>query len=57
MASSSLKKMETQAHLTANSNRQNNSRPEANFPPSLWGCSFASFSFPQTVNYFSSIYV
>ncbi|KAI9377281.1 hypothetical protein POPTR_019G044900v4 [Populus trichocarpa] len=40
--------METQAHLTANSNRQNNSRPEANFPPSLWGCSFASFSFPQT---------
>ncbi|KAJ6854544.1 hypothetical protein NC651_039468 [Populus alba x Populus x berolinensis] len=21
---------------------------EANFPPSLWGCSFASFSFPQT---------
>ncbi|KAG6737266.1 hypothetical protein POTOM_058780 [Populus tomentosa] len=48
--------METQAHLTANSNRQNNSRPEANFPPSLWCCSFASFSFPQTVNYFSSIY-
>ncbi|KAJ6858029.1 hypothetical protein NC652_040539 [Populus alba x Populus x berolinensis] len=40
--------METQAHLTASSNRQNNSRPEANFPPSLWGCSFASFSFPQT---------
>ncbi|KAL9381983.1 hypothetical protein Peur_025018 [Populus x canadensis] len=40
--------METQAHLTANSNRQNNSRPEASFPPSLWGCSFASFSFPQT---------
>ncbi|KAL9381692.1 hypothetical protein Peur_024727 [Populus x canadensis] len=39
--------METQAHLTASSNRQNNSRPEANFPPSLWGCSFASFSFPQ----------
>ncbi|KAG6737267.1 hypothetical protein POTOM_058781 [Populus tomentosa] len=58
VSSSSKKKnkLETQAHLTASSNRQNNSRPEANFPPSLWGCSFASFSFPQTVNYFSSIY-
>ncbi|KAL9344775.1 hypothetical protein Peur_062450 [Populus x canadensis] len=40
--------METQAHLTANTNQQNNSRRRANFPPSLWGCSFASFSFPQT---------
>uniref|UniRef100_U5FE58 Terpene synthase n=1 Tax=Populus trichocarpa TaxID=3694 RepID=U5FE58_POPTR len=40
--------METQAHLTASSNRQNNSCPEANFPYRLWGCSFASFSFPQT---------
>ncbi|KAL9344767.1 hypothetical protein Peur_062442 [Populus x canadensis] len=40
--------METQAHLTANTNQQNHSRPEANFPPSVWGCSFASFTFPET---------
>ncbi|CAK7350865.1 unnamed protein product [Dovyalis caffra] len=26
---------------------ENNSRRVANFPPTLWGCSFASFSFPQ----------
>ncbi|KAJ6951560.1 hypothetical protein NC653_040873 [Populus alba x Populus x berolinensis] len=31
-----------------NTNQQNNSRGKADFPPSLWGCSFASFSFPQT---------
>ncbi|KAI9377081.1 hypothetical protein POPTR_019G016400v4 [Populus trichocarpa] len=31
-----------------NTNQQNNSRRKADFPPSLWGCSFASFSFPQT---------
>jgi hypothetical protein len=47
--------METQAHLTANTNQQNHSRPEANFPPSVWGCSFASFTFPETVYYFSSV--
>jgi len=38
-----------------NTNQQNNSRRKADFPPSLWGCSFASFSFPQTVYYFSSV--
>jgi hypothetical protein len=38
-----------------NTNQQNNSRGKADFPPSLWGCSFASFSFPQTVYYFSSV--
>ncbi|KAG6738343.1 hypothetical protein POTOM_057956 [Populus tomentosa] len=40
--------METQADITANNNQQNNSLRKADFPPSLWGCSFASFSFPQT---------
>ncbi|KAG5223907.1 terpene synthase [Salix suchowensis] len=36
------------ADLAANTNQQNNSRRSGNFPPSLWGCSFALFSFPQT---------
>ncbi|KAJ6349659.1 hypothetical protein OIU77_007107 [Salix suchowensis] len=36
------------ADLAANTNQQNNSRRSGNFPPTLWGCSFASFSFPQT---------
>ncbi|KAJ6697509.1 hypothetical protein OIU85_003838 [Salix viminalis] len=40
--------MEIGADLAANTNQQNNSRRSGNFPPSLWGCSFASFSFPQT---------
>uniref|UniRef100_A0A6N2KI82 Isoprene synthase, chloroplastic n=1 Tax=Salix viminalis TaxID=40686 RepID=A0A6N2KI82_SALVM len=40
--------MEIGADLAANANQQNNSRRSGNFPPSLWGCSFASFSFPKT---------
>ncbi|KAJ6422484.1 hypothetical protein OIU84_027445 [Salix udensis] len=40
--------MEIGADLAANTNQQNNSRRSGNFPPTLWGCSFASFSFPQT---------
>ncbi|KAB5512052.1 hypothetical protein DKX38_029080 [Salix brachista] len=40
--------MEIGADLAANTNQQNNSRRSGNFPPSLWGCSFASFSFPKT---------
>ncbi|KAB5512049.1 hypothetical protein DKX38_029077 [Salix brachista] len=40
--------MEIGADLAVNANQQNNSRRSGNFPPSLWGCSFASFSFPKT---------
>ncbi|KAJ6349201.1 hypothetical protein OIU77_006730 [Salix suchowensis] len=40
--------MEIGADLAANTNQQNNSRRSGNFPPTWWGCSFASFSFPQT---------
>uniref|UniRef100_A0A6N2KG90 Uncharacterized protein n=1 Tax=Salix viminalis TaxID=40686 RepID=A0A6N2KG90_SALVM len=42
--------MEIGADLAAkeNTNQHNNSRRSGNFPPSLWGCSFASFSFPKT---------
>ncbi|KAJ6296858.1 hypothetical protein OIU78_022563 [Salix suchowensis] len=42
--------MEIGADLAANTNQQNNSRRSGNFPPTLWGCSFASFSFPQKAN-------